>query len=78
MTSAQMWTLARDAVAEKLQSKPDDVNTPDVLWVGGALEQRRAVVWCGTELYLVTYNTLTGETRIDTYVKRTEVDGDDA
>ena len=43
MTSMQMYEYARNAVAEYAGADPDG-SVPDVLWVGGVLEDRRAVV----------------------------------
>ena len=69
MTSRQMYEIARDAVIEYEHIQPDDENQPEVLWVGGVMETRRAVVWCGENLYLVTHNTNTDETVVEVYVK---------
>ena len=68
MTSAQMYELARDAVAEYAGEDPGG-SVPDVLWVGGVLEDRRAVAWYLGKLYMVRHNTGTGETAVDTYIK---------
>ena len=69
MTSRQMYEIARDAVIEYEHIQPDDENQPDVLWVGGVMETRRAVVWCGEKLYMVTHNTNTDVTVVEVYVK---------
>lgn len=69
MTSRQMYEIARDAVIEYEHIQPDDENQPDVLWVGGVMETRRAVVWCGEKLYMVIHNTNTDETVVEVYVK---------
>ena len=70
MSSMQMYELAKNAVIEHEHIQPEDENQPDVLWVGGVLEVRRAVVWCGQKLFMVTHNTVTEETDVDTYVKQ--------
>ena len=69
MTSRQMYEIARDAVIEYEHIQPDDENQPEVLWVGGVMETRRAVVWCGEKLYMVIHNTNTDETVVEVYVK---------
>lgn len=69
MKSAQMYELAKNAVIAYENIQSEDVNQPDVLWVGGVLENRRAVVWCGTKLYMVIYNTNTEETTVEAYIK---------
>ena len=69
MTSRQMYEIARDAVIEYEHIQPEDENQPDVLWVGGVMETRRAVVWCGEKLYMVIHNTNTDETVVEVYVK---------
>lgn len=68
MTSAQMYELARQAV---LESAGEDAagSVPDVLWVGGVLEDRRAVAWYLGRLYMVRHNTSTNQTWVDAYVK---------
>lgn len=70
MTSRQMYEIARDAVAEYEQLQEGDP-APEVLWVGGILEDRRAVVWLGEKLYMVTLNTNTEETVVQPYAKET-------
>lgn len=72
MKSMQMYELARKAVSEYEHIQPEDENQPDVLWVGGVMENRRAIVWCGEKLYMVTYNTNTNVTSIDVYEKTEE------
>ena len=67
MTSTQMYELARNAVIEYEHIQPEDENQPDVLWVGGVLENRRAVVWCGIKLYMVQHNTFTKQTTVTVY-----------
>lgn len=74
MTNARMYELARDAVIEYEHIQPEDENQPDVLWVGGVMESRRAVVWCGEKLYMVTHNTNTEGTVVDPYVRQTGED----
>lgn len=69
MKSAQMYELAKNAVIEYEQVAADDPVQPDVLWVGGVLEDRRAVVWYAGKLYMVRYTTGTGETAVDVYTK---------
>ena len=69
MTSMQMYVLAQKAVAEHEHVQPDDETQPDVLWVGGVMENRRAIVWLGEKLYMVTYDTNTKTTNIDVYEK---------
>ena len=69
MTSSQMYELAKQAVIVHEKISPEDKNQPDVLWVGGVMEQRRAVVWCGEKLYMVNYNANTEETVVDTYAR---------
>jgi len=69
MTSVQMYELAKNAVIEYEQVSPDDPNQPDVLWVGGVLEIRKAVVWYGEKLYMVTHDTNSSETTVDPYVR---------
>lgn len=67
MTSAQMYELARQAVAE---AAPDpDGSVPDVLWVGGVLEDRRAVVWHIGKLFMVRHDTGSGTTTVDAYIR---------
>lgn len=67
MTSTQMYELARQAVAEVA---PDpDGSVPDVLWVGGVLEDRRAVVWHIGKLFMVTHDMGTGATTVDAYIR---------
>ncbi len=68
MTSAQMYELARDAVAEYAGEDPGG-SVPDVLWVGGVLEDRRAVVWYLGKLYMVQHNTSADQTWVDSYIK---------
>ena len=68
MTSAQMYELARNAVLEAAGPDPEG-SQPDVLWVGGVLEDRRAVVWYMAKLYMVRHNTSTQETTVDTYAR---------
>lgn len=70
MTSIQMYELAKNAVIEYEHIAPEDPVQPDVLWVGGVLEIRRGVVWCGEKLYMVTYNTCTEQTTVDVYEKQ--------
>lgn len=69
MNSMQMYELAKNAVIEYEHVSPDDPVQPDVLWVGGVLEIRRGVVWYGEKLFMVTYNVVTEETTVDTYLK---------
>lgn len=69
MTSTQMYELAKNAVIEHEHVSPEDPVQPDVLWVGGILEIRRGVVWYGEKLFMVTYNMVTEETTVDTYLK---------
>ena len=69
MTSAQMYELAKNAVIEHEHIASDDPIQPDVLWVGGVLEIRRGVVWCGEKLFMVTYNTNTEQTTVNVYEK---------
>ena len=70
MTSAQMYELARRAVAEYEYAGEDpDGSVPDVLWVGGVLEDRRAVVWHLGKLYMVRYDTRSGTTTVDAYIR---------
>lgn len=68
MTSAQMYELARQAVKESAGEDPAG-SLPDVLWVGGVLEDRRAVVWYMGKLYMVRHNTSTDQTWVDSYIK---------
>ena len=68
MTSAQMYELARDAVAEYAGEDPGG-SVPDVLWVGGVLEDRRAVVWHLGKLFMVYHDTGNGTTAVDTYIR---------
>lgn len=68
MTSAQMYELARLAVKESAGEDPAG-SVPDVLWVGGVLEDRRAVVWYMGKLYMVRHNTSTDQTCVDSYIK---------
>ena len=68
MTSAQMYELARLAVKESAGEDPAG-SLPDVLWVGGVLEDRRAVVWYLGKLYMVRHNTSTDQTWVDSYIK---------
>lgn len=68
MTSAQMYELARQAVKESAGEDPAG-SVPDVLWVGGVLEDRRAVVWYMGKLYMVRHNTSTDQTWVDSYIK---------
>ncbi len=68
MTSAQMYELARDAIAQAAEVNPNEV---EILWVGGVMENRRAVAWCGGALYAVSHNPVTGETHVDKYEKVT-------
>jgi hypothetical protein len=68
MTSAQMYELARRAVLEYAGEDPDG-SAPDVLWVGGVLEDRRAVVWHLGKLYMVRYDTRSGTTTVDAYIR---------
>lgn len=68
MTSAQMYELARLAVKESAGEDPAG-SLPDVLWVGGVLEDRRAVVWYMGKLYMVRHNTSTDQTWVDSYIK---------
>lgn len=70
MTSAQMYELARDAVIEQEHISPDDPIQPDVLWVGGILEDRRAVVWLGEKLFMVRHSTITEKTLVETYTRQ--------
>lgn len=69
MTSRRMYEIAQEAVIEYEHIQPDDENQPEVLWVGGVMETRRAVVWCGEKLYMVIHNTNTDETVVEVYVK---------
>ena len=69
MTNARMYELARNAVIEYEHIQPDDENQPDVLWVGGVMESRRAVAWYMGKLYMVRHNTGTGETAVDVYTR---------
>lgn len=70
MTSMEMYEYAKEQVAAYIVDHPDPSDAaPDVLWTGGMLEIRRAVVWCGVRLFMVTYNTSTEETVIDEYRK---------
>ena len=68
MTSAQMYELARNAVVETAGADPEG-SQPEVLWVGGVLEDRRAVVWYMAKLFMVRHNTSTQETVVDTYTR---------
>lgn len=68
MTSTQMYELARLAVKESAGEDPAG-SVPDVLWVGGVLEDRRAVVWYMGKLYMVRHNTSTDQTWVDSYIK---------
>lgn len=72
MTSMQMYEYARNAVAEYAGADPDG-SVPDVLWVGGVLEDRRAVVWYIGKLFMVLFNTTTSEATVNTYVRESEV-----
>lgn len=69
MTSAQMYELARQAVTDYAGEDPAS-SRPDVLWVGGVLEDRRGVVWYMGKLFMVRHNTGTGDTTVDTYIKK--------
>ena len=66
MTSAQMYELARAAVAEAADVPEAEVS---VLWVGGIMEDRRAVAWCGGKLYMVHHDAVGEQTTVDAYVK---------
>lgn len=68
MTSAQMYEFAREAVRAYVHAEEGGLE-PDVLWVGGILDDRRAVVWYGEKLFMVTHNTISKETTVDEYVK---------
>lgn len=68
MTSAQMYELTRDAVAEAAGADPAG-SVPDVLWVGGVLEDRRGVAWYMGKLYMVLHHTGTGQTTVNAYIK---------
>ena len=68
MTSAQMYELARLAGKESAGEDPAG-SLPDVLWVGGVLEDRRAVVWYMGKLFMVTHDMGTGATTVDTYIR---------
>lgn len=70
MNSMQMYELAANAVKEATGAGEDSQAKPDVLWVGGVLEDRRAVVWFEGKLFMVTYNTSTEKTTVDVYEKR--------
>lgn len=72
MTSAQMYELARDAIAQAEGADAESGNVPDVLWVGGVLEDRRAVVWFDGRLYMVRHNTSSQKTEIDVYEKQAD------
>lgn len=70
MTTVEMYEYAKNKVAEYIAENPGQGDqAPDTLWVGGMLEFRRAVVWCGTRIFMVTHNTSTGSTEIDEYRK---------
>lgn len=69
MTSSQMYELAKQAVIDHEKISPEDENQPDVLWVGGVMEQRRAVVWCGEKLFAVFYDTILRVTTVVGYVR---------
>lgn len=68
MNTINMYELAKDAVAAYVHAGEGDP-APDVLWVGGLLEDRRAVVWYGERLFMVFYNTVTQSTTVQPYVK---------
>ena len=69
MTSSQMYELARTAIAQAAAVNPNEV---EILWVGGVMENRRAVAWCGGDLWTVNHNPITGETHVEKYVKVSE------
>lgn len=67
MTNMQMYEYAKEVIAKYKNVSEEDPIQPDVLWVGGVLEIRRAVVWLGETLFMVTYNTNDETTKVDTY-----------
>ena len=67
MTNMQMYEYAKEVIAKYKNVSEEDPIQPDVLWVGGVLEIRRAVVWLGETLLMVTYNTNDETTKVDTY-----------
>lgn len=66
MTSGQMYELARNAVAAAAGVTKEEVT---ILWVGGVMEDRRAVAWCGMKLYIVHHDPVGETTTVDAYVK---------
>lgn len=72
MNSMQMYELAKNAVIAHEHIPTENPTQPDVLWVGGVLEIRRAVVWYGEKLFMVTYNTNTESTLVETFIKQEE------
>lgn len=69
MTNMQMYEYAKQVIMELEHVQPEDRIQPDVLWAGGMLEIRRAVVWFGEKMYMVNYNSNTEVTTVDTYEK---------
>lgn len=67
MTSMRMYEYAKEVITKYKSITPEDQIQPDVLWVGGVLEIRRAIVWLGETLYMVTYNINNETTVVDTY-----------
>ena len=72
MSNSKMYELAMKAVAEHFNVKKDDAIQPDVLWAGGILDDKRAVVWYGKKLVVVKYDTINDKTTIEVYTKAEE------
>ena len=68
MTSMQMYELAREAILEAAGEDPAG-SVPDILWVGGILEDRRAVGWYMGTLFMVHHDTGTGDTAVEAYYR---------
>lgn len=66
---------ARKAVAAHIQERDGgevDPNRLQILWTGTAMEIRKIVFWYGKGVYVLEYNEMTEETKIDTYIKTEE------
>ena len=72
MSYSEWVDLAAQTVkvyVEQISGQTAAIDRANVLWAASILEIRRALVWYGEKLYMINYNTNTGASVVDTYIK---------
>ena len=72
MSYSEWVDLAAQTVkvhVEQISGQTAAIDRANVLWAASILEIRRALVWYGEKLYMISYNTNTGASAVDTYIK---------